>query len=50
MKPLGHLNKYLFKYKFSLLLGFISILFSNFFGLFPAIYIGKSFDFIESRY
>ena len=50
MKALGHLNKYLFKYKVSLLLGFVSILFSNFFGLFPAIFIGKSFDFIETRF
>ena len=49
MKSLRHLNKYLFKYKISFLLGFVCVLVSNFFGLFPAIYIGKSFDFIENK-
>ena len=47
MKNLRYLNKYLFKYKFSFLLGFVFVFFSNFFGLFPAIYIGKGFDFIQ---
>ena len=49
MKSLRHLNKYLFKYIISFLLGFVCVLVSNFFGLFPAIYIGKSFDFIENK-
>jgi len=47
MKALRHLNKYLLKYKFSFFLGFVCVLASNFFGLFPAIYIGKGFDFVE---
>ena len=47
MKALRHLNKYLLKYKFSFFLGFACVLASNFFGLFPAIYLGKGFDFVE---
>ena len=47
MKNLKYLNKYFLKYKISFLLGFICVFASNFFGLFPAIYIGKGFDFIE---
>ena len=47
MKNLNYLNKYFFKYKIQFSLGFLCVLASNFFGLFPAIYIGKGFDFIE---
>ena len=48
MKNLSYLNKYFFKYKIQFSLGFLCVLASNFFGLFPAIYIGKAFNFIEN--
>ena len=47
MKALRLIKYYLLKYKFSFFLGFACVLASNFFGLFPAIYIGKGFDFVE---
>ena len=44
MKALKHLNKYLFKYKYRLLLGIIFIIISNVFGLYPAQIIREAFD------
>jgi len=44
MKALKHLNKYLFKYKYRLLLGGIFIVISNIFGLYPAQIIREAFD------
>ena len=48
MKNLFHLNKYLFKYKILLIIGAIFILISNVFALYPAEFVRKSFDKIES--
>lgn len=47
MKELAHLNKYLFKYKWHLILGTIFIIVSNFFGIVPAIAVRYSFNVIE---
>lgn len=44
MKELKSLNKFLFKYKWRLLLGVIFIIISNIFAILPPILIGKSFD------
>ncbi|MDF1672881.1 MAG: ABC transporter ATP-binding protein [Vicingaceae bacterium] len=49
MKSLKHLNKYILKYKFRLLLGFIFIICSNIFGLFPAQIIRQAFDLADSQ-
>lgn len=49
MKSLKHLNKYLFKYKYRLLLGFIFIAASNVFGLFPAQLIREAFDLADAQ-
>ena len=50
MKELAHLNKYLFKYKWRLILGTIFIIVSNFFGIVPAIAVRYSFNVIERSY
>jgi ATP-binding cassette subfamily B multidrug efflux pump len=47
VKELAHLNKYLFKYKWHLILGTIFIIVSNFFGIVPAIAVRYSFNVIE---
>lgn len=44
MKPLFYLNKYIWKYKYRLLLGIVFIFLSNYFSLFPAEYVRKSLD------
>lgn len=49
MKSLKHLNKYIFKYKYRLLLGFIFIAASNVFGLFPARLIREAFDLADAQ-
>lgn len=49
MKSLKHLNKYIIKYKFRLLLGFIFIIGSNIFGLFPAQIIREAFDLADAQ-
>ncbi|MBH76080.1 MAG: ABC transporter [Flavobacteriales bacterium] len=47
MRSLFYLNKYLIKYKSKLLLGFLFVISSNVFSLFPAKFIGDSFRIIE---
>ena len=49
MKSLKHLNKYIFKYKFRLLLGFLFITASNIFGLFPPRLIREAFDLADAQ-
>ncbi len=49
MKSLKHLNKYLLKYKFRLILGFLFIATSNIFGLFPAQIIRQAFDLADAK-
>ncbi len=49
MKSLKHLNKYILKYKFRLLLGFIFIICSNIFGLFPPRLIREAFDLADAQ-
>lgn len=47
MKDLAHLNKYLFKYKYHLILGTVFIIISNLFGVIPAVVVRHSFDLIQ---
>jgi ATP-binding cassette subfamily B protein len=47
MKSLWHLNKYLVKYKWLLLVGSLFVVISVIFRVFPAVYIRDSFDAIE---
>lgn len=44
MKALQSLNKYLLRYKFQLLIGVVFVTISNWFAIYPAIYVRKSFD------
>jgi len=48
MKSLKYLNKYLFKYKYRLILGVIFIIISNIFAIYPAQIIREAFDAIAS--
>ena len=48
MKPLFHLNKYLYKYKWHLLLGIVFVTISVVFRVFQARFVGDSFDTIET--
>ncbi|MEP0365393.1 MAG: ABC transporter ATP-binding protein [Cyclobacteriaceae bacterium] len=48
MKDLAHLNKYLKKYKWHLILGTIFIIISNFFGIIPAVVVRYSFDLLQN--
>ncbi len=47
MKALWHLNKYLLKYKYLLLLGSLFVIVSVIFRVFPAVFIRDSFNAIE---
>jgi len=49
MKSLKHLNKYLFKYKYRLLLGTVFIVISNIFALYPAQIIRETFNLVEAK-
>lgn len=49
MKSLMHLNKYLIKYKYRLLLGFLFIILANFFKIFPAQLIRESLNLIKNK-
>ncbi len=49
MKSLKHLNKYLYKYKFRLILGILFVIASNIFGLFPAQIIREAFDLADAQ-
>lgn len=50
VKDLAHLNKYLLKYKWHLILGTIFIIVSNFFGIVPAVIVRYSFDLLQRSY
>lgn len=47
MKDLSFLNKYLFKYKFHLILGTLFIIVANVFGIVPAVIVRYAFDTLE---
>lgn len=49
MKSLKYLNKYLYKYKFRLLFGFIFIILSNLFAVYPAQLIREALDLVEAK-
>jgi ATP-binding cassette subfamily B protein len=49
MKSLKHLNKYLLKYKYRLLLGFVFVAISNVFALYPAQIIRQAFDLADAQ-
>jgi ATP-binding cassette subfamily B multidrug efflux pump len=49
MTSLKHLNKYLLKYKYRLLLGFIFILISNIFGVLPPHIIKEAFNLANAQ-
>ncbi len=49
MKELYSLNKYLYKYRFRMLLGVIFIILSNWFGVFPAQVIRLAFDLVKEQ-
>ncbi|MEO9965070.1 MAG: ABC transporter ATP-binding protein [Reichenbachiella sp.] len=50
MKDLAHLNKYLFKYKYHVILGTVFIIISNLFGIIPAVVVRHSFDLIQESF
>jgi ATP-binding cassette, subfamily B, multidrug efflux pump len=50
VKDLAHLNKYLLKYKWHLILGTIFIIISNFFGIIPAVVVRYSFDLLQNNF
>ena len=49
MKDLAHLNKYLLKYKFHLLLGILFIAISNVFAIVPAQVVRHAFDLVAEN-
>lgn len=49
MKSLNYLNKYLFKYKYRLLFGFVFIVLSNIFAVYPAQLIREALDLVEAK-
>ena len=50
MKDLAHLNKYLVKYKYHLILGTIFIIIANFFSIVPAVLVRYSFNLIQRSF
>lgn len=48
MRSLQHLNKYFYKYRYTLAMGVLFISFSNFFAIFPARVIRESLDTVQS--
>lgn len=50
MKDLAHLNKYLLKYKYHVILGTFFIVISNLFGVIPAVVVRHSFDLIQGSF
>ena len=48
MRALAHLNKYLWKYKWRLIFGFVFIVASNLFGIYAPKLIREAFDLIEN--
>lgn len=49
MKELKSINKYLWRYKYRLLLGIVFIILSNWFGVFPAQVIRLAFDLVKEQ-
>jgi ATP-binding cassette subfamily B protein len=47
MKELAYLNKYLYKYKYRLILGTIFVIISNLFAIIPAQIVRKALDYIQ---
>ncbi|WP_109832439.1 ABC transporter ATP-binding protein [Reichenbachiella versicolor] len=50
MRDLAHINKYLFKYKWYLVLGTVFIIIANLFGVVPAVVVRQSFDLIQGSF
>lgn len=50
MKELRHLNKYLFKYKHLLILGFIFLVISNYFAVWPARVVRYAIDYVTESF
>lgn len=50
MKELSHLNKYLYKYKHLLLLGFAFLVISNYFAVWPARVVRYSLDYVTEGF
>src|SRR5690606_199799 len=49
VKELKHLNKYFVKYKYSLLLGLVFVIISNFFAVFPAQVVRYAFNLVKEN-
>lgn len=49
MKELSHLNKYLLKYKYRLLLGLLFIIISNFLKIVPAVIVRRAINLVEGN-
>ena len=47
LKHLAYLNKYLWKYRYRFSLGFVFVLISNIFALYPAEFVRKAFDSVK---
>ena len=50
MHDLAYLNKYLFKYKYHLILGTLFIIIANYFSIIPAVLVRYSFDLLKGNY
>jgi len=50
VKELKHLNKYLYKYKHLLILGFIFLVISNYFGVWPAKVVRYAIDYVTDSF
>ncbi|POY36116.1 ABC transporter [Solitalea longa] len=49
MGELKYLNKYLFKYRYRLILGIVFVIISNYFGVIPAKIIRRAFDLVNEN-
>ena len=49
MKELAYLNKYLFHYKYRLILGFIFVIVTNLFAIMPAQIVREALDYIQTN-
>jgi ATP-binding cassette subfamily B protein len=50
LKSLKHLNKYLFKYKYHLIFGFLFVVISNLFGVYAPQLVRQAFDLVTDTY
>jgi ATP-binding cassette subfamily B multidrug efflux pump len=50
VNDLAYLNKYLFKYKYHLILGTLFIIIANYFSIMPAVLVRYSFDLLQGNY